>query len=76
MYGFRDRFGRFAPPREWELCLFGFALLSLASVPLAWLLHGFGGVRSAWTVIPLAICLIGAGWWLRRKRVSNSRLLP
>jgi len=73
MEAFKDRFGRFVPPREWELCLFGLALFTLASVPIAWLLHGFRGVSGAWNVIPLAAFLIGAGWWLRRKRLTNSR---
>jgi len=59
--------------REWELCPFGLALFTLASVPIAWLLHGFSGVTGAWNVIPLAAFLIGAGWWLRRKRVTDSR---
>jgi len=69
-----DTYARFGPPREWELTAFGLALFALASVPIAWLLHGFGNVRAPWTVLPVAVVLIAAGVRLRRKRLTKSKV--
>ena len=73
MNRFKDAFGRFVPPREWELSAFGLATFVLASVPVACFLHGFANVREPWNVLPVAGVLIGGGLWLRRKRLLNTR---
>ena len=73
MRWFKNGHGRFVPPREWELVHFGLALFVLASVPFAWLLHGFANDQEPWNVIPMAAVLTGCGLWLRRKRLANSQ---
>lgn len=73
MNGFRDAFGRFVPPREWEVLVFGLAAFALFSVPVTWLLHGFSNVNGAWYSLPVAALLIGYGLRLRRKRIVNSQ---
>ena len=73
MSRFKDAYGRFVPPREWELVALALAVFALASVPIAWILHGFANVRDPWNVLPVATILIGGGLWLRRKRLLNSR---
>lgn len=72
MFRFKDVYGRFVPPREWELCAFGLATFVLGSVPLAWILHGVANVREPWNVLPVGAALIAGGLWLRRKRNMNS----
>lgn len=76
MNRFKDAYGRFVPPREWELSAFSLATFVLASVPLAWFLHGFASVREPWNVLPVAGVLIGGGFWLQRKRLVNGRPFP
>lgn len=73
MFSFKDAYGRFVPPREWELALFGLAALALASVPVVWLLHGFANTEGSWRAILIAVVLTGNGLWYRRKRIANSR---
>lgn len=75
MSRFRDAYGRYIPPREWEWVAFSLAVFALGSVPLAWLLHGFANVSEPWNVLPASALLLGAGFWLRRKRLTNSRPL-
>ena len=70
---FRNSFGRFVPPREWEWGFFGMAAFALGSVPVAWLVHGFENVREPWNVLPFSAFFVGVGFWLRRKRQANSR---
>jgi hypothetical protein len=73
MNRFKDAFGRFVPPRATELFAFGLATFVLASVPVAWFLHGFANVREPWNALPVAGVLIGGGLWMRRKRLLNTR---
>jgi hypothetical protein len=73
MAGFKDAFGRFAPPKEWELVAFGLAIFAIMSVPIAYFLHSIAGVHGVWNVVPVVVALIGLGLWLRRKRIANSR---
>jgi hypothetical protein len=73
MNRFKDVYGRFVPPREWELSFLGLALLALGSVPLAWILHGSGNVREPRIVVPIGAVLVAKGLWLRRKRLLNSQ---
>jgi hypothetical protein len=42
-----------------EMMLYGLTAFSLATLPVAWLLHGFDGVRGAWNA-PLMGALLGA----------------
>jgi hypothetical protein len=76
MTRFKDVYGRFVPPREWEFSAFCLATFVLVSVPIAWFLHGFANVREPWNVLPVAGALIGGGLWLRRKRLLNSQPFP
>lgn len=69
----KDAYGRFVPPREWELVAFGLATVTLGCVPVAWLLHGFSNVREPWNVLHVTAALILLGLWLRRKRLVNSQ---
>lgn len=73
MSRFRNAFGRYVPPREWEWVAFSLAAFALGSVPLAWLLHGFANVSEPWNVLPVSAFLMGVGLRLRRKRQTNSR---